>query len=201
MQEEGTGKTDLSLVSVEKVSPQIVPLYQYWNSHVSDNFYIYTVNSRDWIDLQENWSSWIHSVACLELFAPDDTAIPLHQYYVGGHNANHFYTTNAGELEPLLLANMERMATNIYEGVAGYCYKTQQPNTGTLYRMYGEKMNDQFYTKDHLPCKVGNQGYNYDGMKCKCSLQNSYISSVFHFNKSSSVVEHITDYLVVDFLL
>ena len=31
-------------------------------------------------------------------------------------------------------------------------------------------------------------------------LQNSYISSASYFNKSSSVVEHITDYLVVDFL-
>ena len=49
-------------------------------------------------------------VACHLLSAPRRGAVPLYRYYRGGPNANHFYTTNAGEIGTTVVGRKEGMA-------------------------------------------------------------------------------------------
>ena len=163
-QEEGTTETDLPLVSVEGITPQIVPLYQYWNSDVSDHFYTQSIQE---IGITVPGKPGLHGyiaqgVACLFLSASDGTAVPLYQYYLGGPNADHFYTTNADEIGTTTVGQAGNNGY-VYDGVAGYCYKTQVPGTFPLYRFYGGR-NDHFYTKGSLPHAVA--GYKYEGIQC-----------------------------------
>ena len=163
-QEEGTTETDLSLVSVQGATFQIAPLYQYWNPHVHDHFYTRSIQEIGvTIPGQQGNHGYIsQGVACLILTSPCCGAIPLHRYFVGGPNANHFYTTNAGEIGTTTVGQAGNHGY-VYEGVAGYCYKMQVPGTFPLYRYVGSR-TDHFYTKGSLPHEVS--GYIYEGIQC-----------------------------------
>lgn len=68
---------------------------------------------------------------------------------------DHFYTLDfAGELAP---GNYER------EGITGYVYASQQPNTVAIYRWYNPTSHDHFYTADP-DGELAPQNYNYEGI-------------------------------------
>ena len=163
-QEEEATETNLPSVSIEGAFPRVVPLYQYWNPRVSDHFYTRSIHE---IGVTTPGQHGRHGyiaqgVACHLLSAPRRGAVPLYRYYRGGPNANHFYTTNAGEIGTTVVGRKGRYGY-FYEGVAGYCHKTQVPGTSPLYRFYGGRI-DHFYTKCSIPNEVA--GYNYNGIQC-----------------------------------
>ena len=163
-QEEEATETDLPSASIEGATPQIVPLYQYWNSHIHDHFYTRSIQEIGvTVPGQHGRHRYIaQGVACHLLSAPCSGVVPLHRYYVGGHHGNHFYTTNAGEIGTTTVSRRGKHGY-VYEGVAGYCYKWQVPGTSPLYRFYGGR-NDHFYTKGPIPNEVAR--YTYEGIQC-----------------------------------
>ena len=164
-QEEEATETDLPSVSIEGATPQIDPLYQYWNPHVHDHFYTQSIQEIGVTTPgQKGHHGYIaQGVACHLLSAPCSGVESLHRYYVGGHSANHFYTTNAGEIGTTTVGQAGNHGY-VYEGVAGYCYQTQVRGTSPLYRFYGGGRNDHFYTKGPIPNEVA--GYTYEGIQC-----------------------------------
>ena len=163
-QEEEATETDLPSVSIEGATPQIVPLYQYWSPRVQDHFYTQSIQE---IGVTTPGRKGRHGysaqgVACHLLSARCSGVESLHRYYVGGHRADHFYTTNAGEIGTTTVGRSGKHGY-VYEGVAGYCYKTQIQGTSPLYRFYGGR-NDHFYTKGPIPNEVA--GYIYEGIQC-----------------------------------
>ena len=166
-QEEKKTETDLPLVSVEGATPQIVPLYQYWHPYRCDHYYTQSIQSIGvTVPGQHGTHGYIaKGVACHLLSAPSTGVIPLHRYYVGGQNPNHFYTTDANEIGTTTVGKQGKYGY-VYEGVPGYCYKTQVPGTFPLHRFYGERNNDHFYTKGYLPHEVAAAGYKYEKIQC-----------------------------------
>ena len=164
-QEEEATETNLPSVSIEQTTPQIVPLYQYWNPRVHDHFYTQSIQE---IGVTTPGQKGLHGyiaqgVACHLFSAPSSGVVPLHRYYHGGPNANHFYTTNAGEIGTTIVGQGGRYGY-VYEGVAGYCYNTQVYGTSPLYRYYGGRRNGHFYTKGPMPNEVA--GYTYQRIQC-----------------------------------
>ena len=87
-------------MSVEGATPQIVPLYQYWHPHHSDHYYTQSIQ---YIGITVPGQHGTHgyiaqAVACHLLSAPTSGVLPLHRYYVGEQNANHFYATDVNEI-------------------------------------------------------------------------------------------------------
>ena len=52
------------------------------------------------------------------------------------------------------------------EGVCGYVYATEQPNTRPLYRLYNGALTDHFYTLDSGWEGSATQGWNYEKIEC-----------------------------------
>lgn len=70
---------------------------------------------------------------------------------------DHFYTTDAdGE-------GVGKQG-NALEGITGYVYPTQQPNTVPFYRFFHPGMFDHFYTQDRNG--EGAAGWNYEKVQC-----------------------------------
>ena len=118
--------------------PQIAPIYQYWNSHVHDHYHtqLIQVIGVSVPGQHGNHGYIAEGVAFHLLSVPSSGVVPLHWYRVGGQNSDNFYTTDAGEIGTTTVGQAENHCY-VYEGVPGYCYKTQVPGTFPLYRFYG----------------------------------------------------------------
>ena len=92
------------------------------------------------------------------LLATAMTRVALYRYWNPG-GADHFYTTNWGEL------GFGRYGWN-FEGVQ--CYVYQNPVTGSvpLYRYWNPSIADHFYTTNWGELGKGKYGWNYEGIQC-----------------------------------
>ncbi|PBK67484.1 hypothetical protein ARMSODRAFT_1086007 [Armillaria solidipes] len=72
---------------------------------------------------------------------PKDTAIPLLRAYLGEPYYDHFYTTNATEMQHAVTALPYRQ-----EGSPGLVFGFQAPGTVPFYRTYHPTVYDHFYT-------------------------------------------------------
>ena len=97
---------------------------------------------------------------------------PLYRYYNSGSN-DHFYTTNFAEIGTTTPGSVGNFGYK-YEGVAGYCYKTQTTGTVPFFRYWNDIMGDHFYTTNlkyneigtTTPGNVGKYGYKSEGVAC-----------------------------------
>ncbi len=143
----------------------VVPLHRYWNAGMGDHFY-----TTDWAELGNGGWGWEYEgIACHVYAAPGPGAappadsLPLHRYW-NPDVANHFYTTNFGELGA-------GRAGWVYERVE--CHVPAQPGAGTvpLYRYFSEALTDHFYTTDWNALGPGRFGFELEGIQCQVFAQ------------------------------
>jgi len=73
---------------------------------------------------------------------------------------DHMVTTSSEEKDML-----QNSLKYNYEGIEGYIYETQQPDTVPLYRYYDEKIGDHYCTSNEGFKKLAlNLGYHYEGI-------------------------------------
>ncbi len=92
--------------------------------------------------------------------SPNGIAIPLLRAYAGAPYYDHFYTTDAAE--------MQRAVTGSYreEGHAGLVYAFQAPGTVPFYRTYSPTLYNHFYTTAlwERNTAINNLGYKDEGI-------------------------------------
>lgn len=91
-------------------------------------------------------------------------AEPVYLYRAYSSKAtDHFYTASLDEL--LNAVN----GSYVYEGAAGKCMPSQEPDTVPLYRMWGGgRLGDHFYTISwqERDLAIANGTYAYEGVAC-----------------------------------
>lgn len=90
---------------------------------------------------------------------PSNGAYPIFRYY-NYKDGDHLYTINWNELQS------GGQKGWIYEGIIGYAYNTQIPNTIPVHRYYKNRYKaDHFYTTDNIkPNLIFNNKYQYEGI-------------------------------------
>ncbi len=89
---------------------------------------------------------------------PTTTRIPLYRYWNPG-GADHFYTTNWGEL------GTGRYGWH-FEGVQCYVCQNQVSGSVPLYRYWNSSIADHFYTTNWGELGSGRYGWIYEGVQC-----------------------------------
>jgi len=92
------------------------------------------------------------------LLATAATRVALYRYWNPGA-ADHFYTTNWGEL------GFGRYGWN-FEGVQCYVYQTPVSGSVPLYRYWNPSIADHFYTTNWAELGSGRYGWGYEGIQC-----------------------------------
>lgn len=91
-------------------------------------------------------------------------AAPVELYRAYSQSAtDHFYTASLDELLGAVHGSY------VYEGVAGKCLPTQEPNTIPLFRLWaGGKIGDHFYTasSQERDLAAAHGVYTYEGVAC-----------------------------------
>lgn len=129
-----------------------VPLYRYYNGGVFDHFYITNQN-----ELAGRTDYKYEGIACY-IFAGKShpNLVALHRYY-SGSGFDHFYTTTGGAVNGY-----------VYEGVIGYCARSQMQGSVPLHGYYytdGVKYFDHLYTTNQNEL-AGRTDYRYQGITC-----------------------------------
>ncbi|KIM36037.1 hypothetical protein M413DRAFT_20660 [Hebeloma cylindrosporum] len=105
-----------------------------------------------------------YTIAALAFLLPfaiaGGPAVPLYRAYSASWT-DHFYTTDKAE--------MDRATTSLTfsaEGITGYIFPTQEPQTVPLYRSFQPTVRDHFYTinKAESDNAVAKLGYSYEGI-------------------------------------
>jgi Repeat of unknown function (DUF5648) len=99
-------------------------------------------------------------VSSLQIITPRSGTHGTVSFFRLNNGHDHFYTTSQPEAN-----NAVTNLNFLYEGIAGYLYPQQQPNTVPLYRYYNPHNGDHFYTIS-LPegqNAVAHGGYNAEG--------------------------------------
>lgn len=92
------------------------------------------------------------------LLTPAAPRVALYRYW-NPRAADHFYTTNWGEL------GNGRYGWN-FEGVQCYVHQTQVSGSVPLYRYWNSSIGDHFYTTNWAELGSGRYGWIYEGVQC-----------------------------------
>lgn len=151
----------------------MVPLYRYWQLEISDHFY---TNSADEIGTtkyrQKGKEGYMYEgIQCYLYREQVERSVPLYRYWKNTVK-DHFYTTHAEEIGTITPGKIGNHGYTS-EGIVGYCFPTQQPDTVPLYRYWNPKNSDHFYTTNGMqeidtvtPRETGNHGYISEGIVC-----------------------------------
>lgn len=150
----------------------ISPLYRYWNPGASDHFYTRSANEIGTTVHGQfgNHGYQSEGIQCRIYQNQVEHSVPLYRYW-NGQNRDHFYTTNSAEIGTTTPGNVGNHGYKS-EGIAGYCFPEQRPDTVPLYRYWNPGNADHFYTTNKIEIgtvtagQKGQHGYISEGIVC-----------------------------------
>merc|ERR1711916_396115 len=140
-----------------------IPLYRYYSA--ADKDHLYTTNylgrEKDGFKLQ-GISGYVLEASPETGGLPWEQSVskvPFYRYY-NKATRDHFYTTRKEVLDG------GRQGWQ-YQGLTGYCLKTNTKGAVPLYVYFNTRINDHFYTTDFNQLgKGGKYGWKYEGIEC-----------------------------------
>ena len=152
--------------------PKFAPLYRYWKPTARDHFYTTKIQEIGTAVPGRNGNHGYTSegIVAVVRAEPAPGTMPLYRYWQGAV-ADHFYTTNRNEIGTITPGVVGKHGYQS-EGIAGFCFPAQYPNTVPLYRYWNGAAYDHFYTTNPAeigtitPGQVGNHGYRSEGIVC-----------------------------------
>lgn len=150
----------------------ILPVYRYWNPDANDHFY--TLSAKE-IGTTVHGQFGNHGykyegIQCHIYRHQVEHSVPLYRYWK--HDSrDHFYTTHSVEIGTTTPGKTGNHGYKS-EGVTGYCFPEQKPNTIPLYRYWNPLNADHFYTTNRNEIgtatagQKGQHGYVSEGVVC-----------------------------------
>lgn len=140
-------------VGVYNPDTEPVGLFRSRNTKTGDHFY-----KTAWRDVYAaSGFGWeFERMECAIYRSPQTGTIPLFGYH---NNENHFYTTNISEMG-------SGSGEWRLDGVVGYVYGSQQPNTIPLHRYISKDGVRHLYSADFNELGSGNGDWSYEGVSC-----------------------------------